>query len=46
MRHFSIAYAAWLGLACTAMAPLLKADMWNKRKLSLFTNRLKSRSMC
>jgi len=36
MRHFSIAYAAWLGLSCTAMAPLLKADMWNKRTVVTF----------
>jgi hypothetical protein len=36
MKPFSIAYAAWLGLACTAMAPLLKADMWNKRTVVTF----------
>jgi hypothetical protein len=36
MRHFSIAYAAWLGLAGTAIAPLLKADMWNKRTVVTF----------
>lgn len=36
MKHFHPAYAIWIGLFCTAMAPLLKADMWNKRTVVTF----------
>ena len=36
MKRFSVTYTVWIGLCCTAMAPLLKADMWNKRTVVTF----------
>lgn len=36
MKLFPLAYALWIGLSCTALAPLLKADMWDKRTIVTF----------
>ncbi len=36
MKPFSLAYAVWIGLSCTALAPLVKADMWDKRTVVTF----------
>ena len=36
VKPFSLAYAIWIGLSCTAMAPLLKADMWDERTVVTF----------
>ena len=36
MKYFPLTYAIWIGLSCTAMAPLMKADMWDKRTVVTF----------
>jgi cell division septation protein DedD len=36
VKPFSLAYAIWIGLPCTALAPLVKADMWDKRTVVTF----------
>ena len=36
MKPFSLSCAIWIGLLCTAMAPLMKADMWDKRTVVTF----------
>ena len=36
MKPFSLGYAIWIGLSCTALAPLVRADMWDKRTVVTF----------
>ena len=36
MKHFPVSYVLWIGLACTAAAPLVQADGWDKRTVVTF----------
>ena len=36
MKYFPLTYAILIGFSCTAMAPLLKADNWDKRTVVTF----------
>ena len=36
MKLFPLAYALWIGLSCTALGPVVRADMWDKRTVVTF----------
>jgi hypothetical protein len=36
MKHFPLSYVLCVGLACTAIAPSVRADAWNKRTVVTF----------
>lgn len=36
MKHFPLSYVLCVGLACTAIAPVVRADAWNKRTVVTF----------
>ena len=36
MKHFPLSYVVCLGLACTAIAPMVRADAWDRRTVVTF----------